>query len=70
VLRGATPSSADTFAARLTTLRSLTADRVGDPTLAAALGAAANGASIEPLIYGERDAAPTFGVLITALLKA
>jgi len=58
------------FAARLILLRSLTADRVGDPTLAAALGAAASGASIEALIYGERDAAPTFDLLITALLKA
>lgn len=57
------------LAARLTTLRSLTADRVGHPTLAAALGAAANGASIEALIYGERDAAATFDLLITALLK-
>jgi AcrR family transcriptional regulator len=58
------------LAARLTTLRSLTADRVGDPALAAVLGAAANGASIEALIYGERDAAATFDLLITAVLKA
>ena len=58
------------LAARLTTLRSLTADRVGDATLAAALGAAANGASIEALIYGERDAAATFDLLITGLLNS
>ena len=42
------------LATRLHELRSHTAERVGDLQLAAALGAAANGASIEALIFGER----------------
>ncbi len=41
------------LATRLHELRSPTAARVGDAQLAAALGAAANGASIQALIFGE-----------------
>jgi hypothetical protein len=51
-----------------TVLRSHTAKVVGDPQLAATLGAAANGASIEALIYGEQQAASTFDRLIGSLL--
>jgi AcrR family transcriptional regulator len=58
------------LAARLGALRSETAARVGDERLAAALGAAANGASIEALIFGEAEGSATFDALVTAALKA
>ena len=58
------------LANRLQELRSHTTTRVGDPQLAAALGAAANGASIEALIFGEHEGAAAFDLLITALLNA
>ncbi len=57
------------LAARLHELRSLTAQRLGDPQLAAALGAAANGASIEALIFGEPQGAATFDVILASLLS-
>jgi AcrR family transcriptional regulator len=57
------------LAARLHELRSLTAQRLGDPQLAAALGAAANGASIDALIFGEPQGAATFDVILASLLS-
>jgi hypothetical protein len=53
---------------RLSELRSQTALRVGSKDVAAAIGAAANGASIEALIYGEAQGAATFDVVLGALL--
>jgi AcrR family transcriptional regulator len=57
------------LAARLRALRSETAARVADERLAAALGAAANGASIEALIFGEAEGSATFDAVVTALLR-
>jgi AcrR family transcriptional regulator len=56
------------LAARLSELRALAAARVGSEELAAAIGAAANGASIEALIYGESRGSATFDVVLGALL--
>jgi hypothetical protein len=56
------------LAVRLSELRSQTALRVGSKDVAAAIGAAANGASIEALIYGEAQGAATFDVVLGALL--
>ncbi len=58
------------LADQLAELRSLSAERVGDPHLAAAIGAAANGASIEALIFGETEGAATFDLLLAAMLGA
>lgn len=55
------------LAARLLELRSLSAERLGDLRLATAVGAAANGASIEALIFGEAEGAATFDLLLAAL---
>jgi hypothetical protein len=44
-------------------------DRGGNGQLAAAIGAAANGASIEALIYGEREGTTTFDLLIGSILN-
>lgn len=57
------------LATRLRELRSHTIARVGDPQLAAALGAAANGASIDALIFGEPEGAATFDLILGSLLK-
>jgi AcrR family transcriptional regulator len=57
------------LAARLTQLRALTAERLGDPRLAAAVGAAANGASIEAVIFGAAEGAATFDLLLAATLS-
>ncbi|MBV9803422.1 MAG: hypothetical protein JO130_09540 [Solirubrobacterales bacterium] len=57
------------LADRLGELRSLSAERLGDPRLAAAVGAAANGAGIEALIFGEASGAATFDHLLTAISK-
>jgi AcrR family transcriptional regulator len=57
------------LATSLHELRSHTAARVGDPRLAAALGAAANGASIEALIFGEQEGAATFDLTLASLLS-
>ncbi len=57
------------LAARLRALRSETARRLGDPELAPAVSAAANGASIEALIFGETQGAATFDSLIDALVR-
>lgn len=57
------------LAARMAELRSLAAEHLGDAPLAAAVGAAANGASIEGLIFGEGHGAATFDTLITSLLN-
>jgi AcrR family transcriptional regulator len=57
------------LAKRLHELRSHTTARVGDPQLAAALGAAANGASIEALIFGEHQGAAAFDLILASLLS-
>jgi AcrR family transcriptional regulator len=57
------------LAKRLHELRSHTTARVGDPQRAAALGAAANGASIEALIFGEHEGAASFDLMLTLLLS-
>jgi AcrR family transcriptional regulator len=56
------------LATRLSALRSHAAERVGDPRLAAAIGAAANGASIEALIFGEPEGAATFNMMLASLM--
>jgi AcrR family transcriptional regulator len=55
------------LATRMRSLRTETTFLVGDPGLAAVLGAAANGASIEALIFGEGEGTATFDAIITAL---
>jgi AcrR family transcriptional regulator len=57
------------LATRLHELRSHTTARVGDRQLAAALGAAGNGASIEALIFGEPAGAETFDLILASLLR-
>jgi AcrR family transcriptional regulator len=57
------------LATRLHELRSHTTARVGDSQLAAALGAAANGASIEALIFGEPEGAAAFDLILASLLR-
>ena len=57
------------LARRLRALRSATAPQLGDAGLAAAVGAAANGASIEALIFGEGEGAATLDATLNALLK-
>ena len=56
------------LAMSLRALRSQTGERVGDPRVAAAIGAAANGASIEALVFGEEHGASIFDVLLDALM--
>lgn len=56
------------LAKRLTELRSLSARSLGGSHLADAVGAAANGASIEALVFDETHGAATFDLLITSLL--
>jgi AcrR family transcriptional regulator len=58
------------LATRLHELRSHTTTRVGDPQLATAIGAAANGASIEALIFGEPEGAATFDLILGSLLPS
>jgi len=58
------------LATRLRSLRSETAQLVGDERLAAVLGAAANGASIEALIFGEAEGTATFDAAMTSLVPA
>jgi AcrR family transcriptional regulator len=58
------------LATRLRALRSETAQLVGDERLAAVLGAAANGASIEALVFGEAEGAATFDAAMTTLIPA
>ena len=48
------------LAARLRSLRARTAELVGDERLAAVLGALANGAGIEALVFGPLEGARTF----------
>ena len=57
------------LATRLHELRSHTTARCGGRQLAAALGAAANGASIEALIFGEPAGAETFDLILASLLR-
>jgi AcrR family transcriptional regulator len=57
------------LARRLRALRSVTAQQIGSDRLAAAVGAAANGASIEALIFGEAEGAAAFDGIVNALLK-
>jgi hypothetical protein len=65
---GRDPKLRRRLATRLRTLRSHTADQLGDARLAAAVGAAANGASIEALIFDETHGAATLDTTLTALL--
>jgi AcrR family transcriptional regulator len=57
------------LADRMRSARSETARLLGDARLAAVLSAAANGASIEALIFGETEGAATFDAAITAFQK-
>jgi AcrR family transcriptional regulator len=57
------------LAGRLRALRSETARQIGSARLAAAVGAAANGASIDALIFGEAEGAAAFDAILNALLK-
>jgi AcrR family transcriptional regulator len=66
---GRDPKLRRRLAKRLRTLRSHIANQLGDERLAAAVGSAANGASIEALIFGETDGAATLDTTLTALLK-
>jgi len=66
---GRDPKLRKRLATRLRTLRSHIADQLGDERLAAAAGAAANGASIEALIFGENEGAATLDTTLTALLE-
>jgi AcrR family transcriptional regulator len=56
------------LAARLRSARAETADLLGDQRLAAVVGAAANGASIEALIFGEEEGAATFDAAMAILV--
>jgi len=58
------------LAARMRSLRSETARLLGDSRLAAVVGAAANGASIEALIFGEAEGTATFDAAMTSLVAA
>jgi AcrR family transcriptional regulator len=58
------------LAARLHELRAHTTARLNDPQRAAALGAAANGASIEALIFGEPQGAAAFDLILASLLQS
>jgi AcrR family transcriptional regulator len=55
------------LAARMRSVRSETARVLGDARLAAVVGAAANGASIEALIFGETEGAATFDAAMSSL---
>jgi AcrR family transcriptional regulator len=56
------------LAKQLAELRALSAEQLGDARLAAVVGAAANGASIEALVFGEAEGAATFDRLLAAIL--
>jgi hypothetical protein len=58
------------LAARLRSLRAQTARRVGDDRLAAVLGAIANGASIEALVFGAAEGAATFDAAIDGIARS
>jgi AcrR family transcriptional regulator len=58
------------LAARMRAVRSVTAHLLGDERLAAMVGAVANGASIEALIFGEAEGAATFDAAMSSLLPA
>jgi len=58
------------LATRIHSARSETARLLGDARLAAVLGAAANGASIEALIFGEAEGGRTFNAAMSALVAA
>jgi hypothetical protein len=58
------------LADRMRSARSETARLLGDPQLAAILSAAANGASIEALIFGESEGAATFDAAMASLAAA
>jgi AcrR family transcriptional regulator len=65
---GRDPKLRRRLAARLRSSRSQLAGLLGDQRLAAVIGAAANGASIEALIFGENEGSATFDAAMTALL--
>jgi len=58
------------LAERLKRLRSATGKRLGDRRLAAVAGALANGASIEALIFGEKEGSATFDAAVARVLQA
>lgn len=58
------------LAERMRTLRSQSAERLGDERLASVAGAMANGASIEALVFGEDEGNATFDAGVAWLLKA
>jgi AcrR family transcriptional regulator len=58
------------LAARLRSARAEIAGLLGDQRLAAVVGAAANGASIEGLIFGKDEGAATFDAAMVALLPS
>jgi hypothetical protein len=66
---GATPSSAAASRRGCTNLDHTPRRGVGDPQLAAALGAAANGASIEALVFGEPEGVANFDLILASLLR-
>ena len=66
---GRDPKLRERLARRLRALRSATTQQLGDARLAAAVGAAANGASIEALIFGQGEGAVTLDATLNALLK-
>jgi AcrR family transcriptional regulator len=55
------------LALRMRTVRAETARLLGDDRLASVVGATANGASIEALIFGEEEGAATFDAAMAAL---
>jgi AcrR family transcriptional regulator len=58
------------LATHLRSARADTAGLLGDQRLAAVVGAAANGASIEALIFGEEEGAATFDAAMAALVPS
>jgi AcrR family transcriptional regulator len=66
---GRNPKLRRRLATRLRELRSATTPQLGDARLVAAVGAAANGASIEALIFGQAEGADIFDTTLNALLK-
>jgi hypothetical protein len=66
---GRDPKLRRRLAARSQTSVHATAQQLGDARLAAAVGSAANGASIEALIFGQGEGAATFDATLDALLK-
>jgi AcrR family transcriptional regulator len=66
---GRNPKLRRRLAARLRELRSTITPQFEDARLVAAVGAAANGASIEALIFGQAEGADIFDTMLNALLE-